>query len=91
MALVKVDDYYVTDIRFFLMKKYHKEIGTSEYYIIKNRFTDKTDYMTASAKNLFATSCVRKCLKLYSYGKKNHNEELMRKCAVATFAILDSI
>ena len=91
MALVKVDNYYITDLKFFLLKKYAKELGGSEYHLIKNRFSEKTSFMTESAKNLFTTSCIRKCIKLYSYGKKNNKEDIMRKYAVAILSIIDSM
>ena len=91
MALVKVDNYYITDLKFFLLKKYAKELGGSEYHSIKRRFLNKTTFMTESSKNAFATACIRKCIKMYAYGKKNQKEDIMRKSAVVILSIIDSM
>lgn len=91
MALVKVDNHYVTDIRFFLLKKYKDVYRSDSYYVIKGRFEARTCAFSSEAKIKYAESCIRKCIKMYNYGKKKNDENIMRRAAIVTFAVLDSV
>lgn len=91
MRMSIICGYYVTDIRFSLLKKYKDVQHSGECHLVKERLDDKLSRMSEEKKASYLEGCMKECLKMYRHGKATHNNSMMHRAVVVCFAIIDSI
>lgn len=91
MNVSMIGGYYTIDIRRQILRNFPDIPHSGECYVVVARLKEKTSGMTDEQKIAFLDRCMKKCVKMYRYGKAKKNSDIMHRSAAVANAILDLI
>ena len=91
MDISMLGGYHTIDVRRLVLRN-HRDIPYSgECSIVTRRLKEKVCNLSDDKKVEFFDRCMKKCMKMYAYGKDKKNCEIMHRSAVVANAILDAV
>ena len=91
MTLNQVNGFYVTDLVYYILKKYPNIRYSNKYSVAKDEIIDNSMSMDKEEQLKFLATIISKAIELDRYGKKYFNETMRYDAALHCMAACDLI
>ena len=91
MELVKVDNYYISDLVWYIIKKYPSIRGSVYYHIFKEEFITMTIGLQRKEQLSYIEDGIKNSIRMDQTAKKKKDDKTRAKAAAMCMALMDLI